>query len=462
MSKENQEKPSFSKFGKDFQESLCQLILVDRPFADQIMEVFDENFLELNYLRTFIRLIMEYREKYRVHPSYKIMISVLRSSLDDEDAATQRQIREYFAKIFKSDVAGGEYVKSTALDFCRKQRLKEAMIRSVTLLQKSSFDEISKVINDALVLGSDTNFGYDYLKDFERRFEIKARNPISTGWDEIDDISKQGLGKGELGVVIAPTGAGKSMALVHLGAAALKKGKTVVHYTLELGDTVVAGRYDSCLTGVPLDLLMQSKEQIYDEIQEIEGSLIVKEYPTKSASTRTLMNHLEKLKVRGIIPDMIIVDYGDLLRPVSSQKEKRNELESIYEEMRGLAQHNECCIWTASQTNRSGLNAEVITMEAISEAFNKCFVADFICTISRTVEDKQNNLGRMFVAKNRNGPDGIVFPLKMDTSRVSIEIAESGGVQQAVVTTTRDQMDVLREKYTKFVKDKNQKKEESK
>jgi len=335
--------------------------------------------------------------------------------------------------------------------------LKEAMIRSVGLLQRSSFDEISKVINDALVLGSDSNFGYDYLKDFEKRFELKARNPISTGWSEIDDITKSGLGKGELGVVIAPTGAGKSMALVHLGAAALRNGKTVIHYTLELGDTVVAGRYDSCLTGVPLDLLMQSKEQIYDEIQEVEGSLIVKEYPTKSASTRTLMNHLEKLKVRGIVPDMIIVDYGDLLRPVSAQKEKRNELESIYEEMRGLAQHNKCCIWTASQTNRSGLNAEVITMEAISEAFNKCFVADFICTISRTVEDKQSNLGRMFIAKNRNGPDGIIYPLKMDTSRVLIEMAESGGVQQAVVTTTRDQMDVLKEKYTKFVKDKRQK-----
>jgi replicative DNA helicase len=247
------------------------------------------------------------------------------------------------------------------------------------------------------------------------------------------------------------------MALVHLGAAALRNGKTVIHYTLELGDTVVAGRYDSCLTGIPLDLLLENKEQIYDEIQEIEGSLIVKEYPTKSASTRTLMNHLEKLKVRGIVPDMIIVDYGDLLRPVSAQKEKRNELESIYEEMRGLAQHNKCCIWTASQTNRSGLNAEVITMEAISEAFNKCFVADFICTISRTVEDKQSNLGRMFIAKNRNGPDGIIYPLKMDTSRVLIEMAESGGVQQAVVTTTRDQMDVLKEKYTKFVKDKRQK-----
>jgi hypothetical protein len=229
MSKQDKNKPSFSKFGKDFQESLCQLILVDRPFADQIMEVLDENFLELHYLQVFVRLIMDYREKYGVHPTYKIMISVLRASLDEEDAATSQQLRNYFAKIFKTDVSGAEYIKTTALDFCRKQMLKEAMIRSVGLLQRSSFDEIAKVINEALTLGSDTNFGYDYLKDFEKRFELKARGPVTTGWPDIDDICKQGLGKGELGVVVAPTGAGKSMALVHLGAQALKAGKTVIH-----------------------------------------------------------------------------------------------------------------------------------------------------------------------------------------------------------------------------------------
>ena len=125
MSKQDKNKPSFSKFGKDFQESLCQLILVDRPFADQIMEVLDENFLELHYLRVFVRLIMDYREKYTVHPTYKIMISVLRASLDEEDAATSQQLRNYFAKIFKTDVSGAEYIKTTALAFCRKQMLKD-------------------------------------------------------------------------------------------------------------------------------------------------------------------------------------------------------------------------------------------------------------------------------------------------------------------------------------------------
>ena len=119
---------------------------------------------------------------------------------------------------------------------------------------------------------------------------------------------------------------------------------------------------------------------------------------------------------------MIIVDYADLLRSVTHYKEKRNELESIYEGLRGIAQEFSCPIWTASQTNRSGLSAEVITMEQISEAFNKCFVADFIFSVSRTIEDKQNNLGKIFIAKNRNGPDGMVFPIFMDTSNVNIKI----------------------------------------
>jgi len=447
---QNNKKTDFSKFGKDFQESLCQLILQDRPFADQIMEVLDVNFLELHYLRVFVRKIFEYREKYMVHPTYKIMISIIRSDLQNENPATQKQLRNYFARIHDSPVSGTEYVKNTALDFCRKQKLKEAMIRSVGLLQRSSFDEISKIINDALKLGDSSDQGYDFVKDFEKRFVKKVRNPISTGWPEIDVLFKGGHGKGELGVVIAPTGAGKSMALVHLGAQALKEGKTVVHYTLELADTVVAGRYDSCLTKYPLSNLHDFKDEIYKEVMDIEGVLLVKEYPTKSASTRTLRTHLDKLRSRDILPDMIIVDYGDLLRPVSGKNEKRHELESIYEEMRGLGQEFGCCVWTASQTNRSGLNAEVITMEAISEAYNKCFVADFIFSLSRTVTDKQQNLGRFFIAKNRNGPDGLVYHISMDTSNVQIRVLDSTG--EAPALSAKDQGELLKEKYQRFRK----------
>jgi len=298
----------------------------------------------------------------------------------------------------------------------------------------------------------DNDEGYDYKKDFEERFKPRFRNPVSTGWELIDDICKGGLGQKELGVVIAPTGAGKSMALVHLGVQALLEGKTVVHYTLELQDTVVASRYDSCLTKIPLQNLSAFKEQIYEEVQDINGRLIVKEYPTKTASTQTIRNHLEKLRMRSIDIDMIIVDYGDLLRPVRYLKEKRNELESIYEELRGIAAEYEAPVWTASQTNRSGLNAEVITMESISEAFNKCFIADFIFTISRTIDDKVANSGRLFVAKNRNGPDGLVFPLFMDTANVCIKVLEPSEEDEVVEVSVKKQKENLVEKYKKFKK----------
>ena len=209
-------------------------------------------------------------------------------------------------------------------------------------------------------------------------------------------------------VVVAPTGAGKSHVLVHLGAQALKQGKNVVHFTLELADTSVAQRYDACLTGVQLDDLINQKDVIYETVKDIDGQLIIKEFPTKSASCVTLKTHLEKIRQTEMEIDMIIVDYGDLLKSSTVRKnsEKRHELESIYEELRGIGQEFGCPVVTASQTNRKGLNEEVITMESIAEAFNKCFVADFIISLSRTIKDRNCNIARIFVAKNRNGPSG--------------------------------------------------------
>nr|MCS5643279.1 hypothetical protein [Dehalococcoidia bacterium] len=369
-----------------------------------------------------------------------------------------KQVIDFLARIKSNSITSEdeEYIKEKSLDFCKKQKLKEAILKSVGLLQSQSFEQIQKTINDAMNLGADNNQGHDYHKDIEDRFQIKMRNPTSTDWEEIDNITRGGLGKRELGVVVAPTGAGKSMALAHLGAAAVLRGKTVVHYTLELADTVVGQRYDSCITGIGLRDLMDHKDTILQAIPLVRGKLIIKEYPTKSASTRTINIHLEKLRQRGIEPDMIIVDYADLLKPTATgfkSQELRHSLGNTYEELRAIGQLWDIPVWTASQTNRSGLNAEVITMEAISEAFNKCFVADFICSISRTMEDKTENKGRMFVAKNRNGIDGVVYPMEINTAKVLLKVLppdEDSSIDAVVMKTKQEQDEHLRKKYKKF------------
>ena len=450
----------FARYGTKFQENLVHLVFQDRTFSDQIREVLDINFLELKYLRVFTEQVFSHRDQYGLHPSQDTMTTLLRTGLDKHNDVIQKQVRDYFARIIANDiVSDADYIKESSLNFCRKQKLKGALLESADLINDSengaSYDEIKSKIDTALKLGSDNNFGYDYIVDFEKRFELKARNPITTGWKSVDSITHGGLGSGELGVVIAPTGVGKSMALVHLGAKAIQEGKTVIHYTLELADTVVATRYDSCITGIPLNEVYHKKEQIFNAVQEVEGKLVVKEYPTKSATTAVIKNHLDRLIARDLSPDLIIVDYGDLLRPLDKRREKRNELESIYEELRAIAQVYECPVWTASQTNRAGLNAEVITMESISEAFNKCFVADFIFTISRTIEDKTSNEGRVFIAKNRNGPDGIVFPIRIDTKNVFLNVLSATDETPSEIAekSIQKQAQKLKEKYREFKKE---------
>mgnify|MGYP003672494679 FL=1 len=439
---------SFGRFGKSFQEGLCQLILEDRIFADRFLEVFSEKFLELKYLRIFASIIVEYRAQYGTHPGRTAMQAIMTSGLSDYPLVVQEQVMNFFIQSSKEGVEDAEYIKNEALDFCRKQKLKEAMMTSMQLLDRSSYDKISKVINTALLAGAEGDGGHDFHKDFEVRYEERPRNPITTGWPLLDDVCGGGHGQKELGVIIAPTGAGKSMALVSLGATAVAEGHNVVYITLELASEVVGLRFDSCVSGIRLGDLKRRKRDVSNVVEKIPGQLKIKEYPTKSATTNTLRNYIEKLHRRGFDPDVLIIDYADLLRPIDTQGEKRHDLESIYEELRGIAQEYSLRVWTASQTNRSGLNAEIITMEAISEAFNKCFVADFIFTISRTVEDRNKNEGRIYIAKNRNGPDGIVFPIFMDTSNVNIKVLERRTADDTV-TTIQTQKEKILQRYMK-------------
>ena len=457
----NKEEVTFSEFGKPFQEKLAYMILEDSSFANQIGEVLNYSFFDLNYLRVFVKKIYDYKSEHKKYPTKSTFEVVLRTGIADQPESVQKKVRSFYVQFSTGgNTIQSDYVKEKAIDFCKKQKLKDAMLKSVDLLKHSSFEEIRTLIDSALKLGNNPEVGYLYTEQFEERYEVKARDAVSTGWNVIDGMTRGGLADGELGVVIAPTGAGKTHVLCHLGAAAVKQGKTVIHYSLELDDKTIARRYDAAITGIPLDSLYTKKDYVFDKIKEVKGSLIVKEYPTKSASPETLRNHLAKLKERGIDPGMIIVDYGDLLRPISTRKEKREELETIYEELRAIAKESGCPCYTASQTNRSGLNDPVITMESISEAFNKCFVADFIFTVSRTVDDKKTNTGRIFIAKNRFGMDGVICPIYMDTSSVSIKVHDPTTETKAEIEANlvKNQKKRLEQKYDEHKKEIRQKK----
>jgi replicative DNA helicase len=442
---------NFSLFGSSFQESLVGILLRDRQFCDQIKEVLRVEFFEHTHLQVIVSEVFKYKEKYGEHPNTETIAALLNIQLPKENELTQNQVRDFMRKFPSANIDNAAFIRDKSVDFCKRQVLREAMLGAVDLLEKSSFDEISVVINDALKVGLDNNIGHDFVADFEDRYKIRHRMPVATGWELFDPLVGGGLGMGELGIVIAPSGVGKSFFLVHLGAQAMKAGHNVLHYTLELSDNNVGNRYDACLSGVPLSDLHVCKEQILELIKGVPGRLLIKEYPTKSVSTLGLRNHIDKSIQRGFKPSLIVVDYPDLLKATTSYSEKRFELENTFEELRGIGQYYGCPVWTATQTNRQGLSEEVVTLSTISESFAKVFPADLVVCLSRSRDQKAGNLATLHVAKNRMGPDSIILPLFFDTSCANIKVlSATDAPDDSTIAMEKEQS--LKKKYQNFVK----------
>ena len=197
--------------------------------------------------------------------------------------------------------------------------------------------------------------------------------------------------------------------------------------------------------------MINQKERVIDFYEKNEdlGRLIIKEYPTNSASVITIRNHIDKLMLRGFKPSVLIIDYADIMRSTRAYDSLRHELKLIYEELRNLAMEMNIPIWTASQANRDSSNSEIVGLENMSEAYGKAMVADFVVTLSRKPMEKSTGAGRLFVAKNRAGKDGIVFPIHIDTSMSKFEILNEDvqSLAEAVQSDEKSLKESLKKKW---------------
>lgn len=217
-----------------------------------------------------------------------------------------------------------------------------------------------------------------------------------------------------------------SWLLVYLANYAVRQGKKVIYYTMELSEDYVGLRHDANVTGFASQDVKFHQDEVFNKVSKTKGDLIIKYYPTKQASVDTLRTHIMRTTSLGYAPDMVIIDYPDLLKGnmTYSSNEKRYELENIYEHTRGLAGELQIPIWGASQANRSSTEDEVIEANRISESYNKIMISDFIISLQRRTKDKLSQTGRVHVIKNRFGPDGFTFPSRLNTSNGNIELFE--------------------------------------
>ena len=447
------QKPGFGQYGKSFQEKVVQALLSDRVWAEQLTEVFNVSYLEPKYLQFLAERYFGHAHKYKVFPTLQLLVTIIRDELKIGTHAILRdQIIEYLTRMRANPDPGDlQYVKDKTLDFCRKQALKQALTEAVDQMQAEKYEQIVESIKKAVIVGTTPALGHDFFQDYEARFTRLQRNAIATGMDELDrkDILNGGLGSGEIGVIVAPTGVGKSHFLVMLGANALRNGLNVLHYTMELSESAVGIRYDSNLCDIDSNTVIDSKDSVLGSYKTQKlGRLIIKEFPTNTATIYSIRAHIERLEIRGFRPDLIIIDYADIMRSTRQYDSLRHELKLIYEELRGFAGEKKFPIWTASQSNKEGSGAEVVDLSNMSEAYGKAMVADVVLSISRRSHEKSSGHGRLYVAKNRAGRDGLVFPCLIDTARSKFAISGvAGGFSQAVSEDEDEMKKALRMKW---------------
>ena len=430
---QEQKVDTLSKYGQSFQSKVVSALLTDTKFLDTIGEITTPKFFENDANKWIISEILDYHNEYKKAPTldvFKVQLSKVDNDILKKTVIDQ--LKHVHTQIGNVDL---DYIKNEFKDFCINQNLKGVILRSVDLLQAGSYDRIKDLVDSAMKVGTETNLGMDYIEDFDIRTEELNRKTVPTKWNPINDLMDGGLGPGELGVVVAPSGVGKTWILTAIGAEAVRRGLSVVHYTMELSEHYVGARYDTVFTQIPSTELKEKKEEVKGKISNLKGKLLIKYFPPKGVSVKKLQQHIEKMVTLDNKPDVIIVDYADLLLSHSNKSDSTYaEQGGVYIDLRGMSGELEIPIWTASQTNRSAIDSEVIEADKIADSYAKVMNADFIMSWSRKSKDKLNDTARAHIMKNRFGPDGITFPCKMNTNTGYIEVYETNSPDGVIAT----------------------------
>jgi len=404
---------NLNQYGPHFQIKVISSLLTHKEFLTNIHDIISEEYWDNQAHKWIIKEILKYYDKYHTTPSMEVLKVELKK-IDNE--VLRISLKDQLKLAYEASDEDLAYVQEEFSTFCKNQQLKKALLNSVDLLNAGDYDSIKLMIENAMKAGQDKNIGHEYNKDIEARFREDSRVIIPTPWERINNLLQGGLGNGDFGLIFGNPGGGKSWSLVALGGYAVRMGYNVLHYTLELGEDYVGRRYDAFFSKIPVDKVLQNRSRIEEIIPEIPGELIIKEFPTGRATISTIESHIRKVESLGTKPDLIIIDYVDLLSTRKRTADRKGEIDDIYTSTKGLARELNIPIWSVSQVNRAGAKDDVIEGDKAAGSYDKIMITDFCMSLSRKAKDKVNGTGRFHIMKNRYGMDGLTFGVQADTS----------------------------------------------
>ena len=413
---------SLEQYGISFQVKVISALLNNKEFLVTISDLLNPDDFNNSAHRWIVQEVIKYYGKYHTYPSMDVLKVELKK-LDNE--VLKLAIKEQLKEAYKLSEGDLQYVTEEFSNFCKNQQLKKALLNSVDLMQTGDYDSIRILIDNALKAGQKKDIGHIYDKDIESRYREDDRGAIPFPWPEFNEVTQNGYGKGDLVLIFGNPGGGKSWSIVAMAAEAARLGHNIVYYALELGEGYVGKRFDAYFTGIPVNEIDKHRDKVEAVMATIPGRIIIKEYPPKRASLSTLEGHLRQLKdYEDITIDAVFIDYLDLLKNRHSRKEKKDDIDDVYTDAKGLAKEMGIPFVSPSQANRMGADKEILESSHIAGSYDKIMIGDIVISLARGRKDRLAGSGRWHFMKNRYGMDGMTFSSQIDTSNGHIQILE--------------------------------------
>jgi replicative DNA helicase len=418
---------NFEYLGNTFQLQLLNQIIVDKDFSHSIIDVIENNYFENKYFKIIIQMIREYYVKYDHTPSFETLDQITKSELQQEIAS--KIVLDTIKKIKDAPIDGVAFVQEKALKFCKQQELQKVMGKAQKIIDGGEFenyDTLEELVKSALQVGAKDTTMLDVFSNLEQVLEDDYRHPIPMGIPGIDRLLKGGLAKGEIGVILAPTGVGKSTILTKMANHAFNLGFNVLQIFFEDNPKVIQRKHFTLWTKIHPDDLSEKREEVVTKVREIEESmpnkLIMKKLPSDTMTMLQIKNQIRKMVSDGIKVDMIVLDYIDCVVPDKNLGDEWKSEGSVMRAFEAMCHEMNLVGWTATQGNRSSISSEVVTTDQMGGSIKKAQVGHVIISVAKTLQQKEMKLATIAITKSRIGDDGVIFEnCKFDNAMIEID-----------------------------------------
>jgi replicative DNA helicase len=405
---------NFNYLGETFQLQLVNQIILDKIFANSILDVLEQSYFDNKYFKLIVQMIKEYYKKYDCSPSFETLTQIVKSESQTE--IITKITLDTINKIQNAPIEGTVFVQEKALKFCKQQELQKVMGKAQKIIDLGEFenyDQLEEMVRGALQIGEVERGTESVFFNLDEVLADDYRHPIPMGIPGIDKLLKGGLAKGEIGVILAPTGVGKSTFITKIANNAFNMGMNVLQVFFEDNPKIIQRKHFTLWTGIAPDDLQNHRDEVVQKVTEIKetrpNQLILKKLPSDTLTMNQIKNQIRKMIADGIKIDMVLLDYIDCVVP---DKNLGDEWKSEGSVMRGFeAMCHELNIvgWTATQGNRSSISSEIVTTDQMGGSIKKAQVGHVIITVAKTLPQKEQNLATIAITKSRIGKDGVVF-----------------------------------------------------